>query len=66
MAKRKSGKEQAKAALKVLREIEKARLKIGAGNAAIPHFMDKAVGAVYLISDLAAVTLRRIAREKKS
>ena len=66
MAKRKSGKEQAKAALKALREIEKARLKIGAGSAPVPHFADMAVGAVYLISDLAASTIRRIGRAKKS
>ncbi len=59
MAKKKTGAQQAAAALKALREIEKARLKVQAGSTSIPHFLDMAVNAVVMISDLAAIAIRR-------
>ena len=65
MGTEKSGKEQAEAALQALREIEKARLKLEAEDTSIPHFADMAVNAVWLISDLAANTIRRIEAAKR-
>jgi hypothetical protein len=65
MAKERSGKQQAQAALRELRKIEKARLKLGAEDVAIPHFADWSVNAVFLISDLAADALRRAKGTKK-
>jgi hypothetical protein len=59
MAKKRTGKQQAAAALKALREIQKARLKVQAGPTSMPHFADLAVSAVVLISDLAADAIRR-------
>jgi hypothetical protein len=66
MAKEKSGKQQAKAALKALRDIEKARLKLAAKDTSVPHFADFAVNAVFLISDLAADALRRVEAAKRA
>jgi hypothetical protein len=53
------GKQQAEAARQVLREIEKARLRIQAEDSAIPHFPDFMVNSVWMISDLAADAIRR-------
>ena len=55
-----SGKEQAEAALAALREIEKARLRLGAEVAVVPSFPDFAVNALVLISDIAADAIRRV------
>lgn len=53
------GKQQAEAALQVLREIEKARLRVQAKDSSIPHFQDFMVNAVWMISDMAADAIRR-------
>jgi hypothetical protein len=55
-----SGKQQAETALAALREIEKARLKLGAEVGVMPAFPDFAVNALVLISDIAGNAIRRV------
>lgn len=58
------GRRQAEAALEVLREIEKAKLRIQAEVTAIPAFGDYAANTVWMLSDLAADALRRVEAAK--
>jgi hypothetical protein len=64
MAKHNPGKRLAETALKQLRAIEKARLKLKAGEAAMGGFADWGVQAVWLISDLASDAIRRVEAAK--